>query len=901
MTTGTPAWIARLVIRIYGAILRLYPAEFRARCAAPMLRTFEEWCVSASLRQGRLRFLRECASEFGSALAGAWRSRRPDSLSDPRPGTHRDSVLITLAQDWRYAVRRLASQPALVAFTVLTLGFAIAANAALFSVVDAVLLRPSPFTDADRLMNVLSKSRRGFTFAGLSATKLKQWRTETDVFEAVEAYRQTAVLVTGGAEPQELAASELSPGLLVTLGVPPRRGRLFTPDDARTGQDDVAIVSDALARSRFGSAESAVGQRMTINGRPRVVIGVMPARFHFPTVREQIWLPLDPDAAPGSGNRLANTLVRLRDGLSPAAAKQRIDAIAARLETERPLPSGWGIVLQSGGFAGPDAQTRRAVLVLFGAVALVLLTACANVANLLLSRAIDRHREFAIRLVLGASRMRLFRELLVEGVVLGLACGAVGLLAARWGLAALVGLAPDALVEATRTGIAVDGRVVVFGFAISLLTGVLCNVPPALRTLRAAGGQSLSGRTRTAITTPLQRRFRAVLVVAEVSLAVVLLVGAALMVRSFVKLNAIDVGFNPDKLLAVTVGLDSARYATEAERFAMLGRVAKDVEGLPGVRGVAVANGMPPHAGMRALAWLESEDGACGTEPQGINANFVTPNYLTLLGVRLTDGRPLRADDPPEAVIVSEAIARQCGFASLTGKRLRLGPRAAWLTVVGTATDVKARGLTHTDADMALYVPATFGVSGLPIADSKERRVVSRYLIVQAENPIAIAADVKRLVWAHDPNQPVLGAETASALMGETIRRERFLLLLMSLFSAVALALACAGIFGVLAYAVAQRANEFGIRMALGASSTNILKLVVGQGLVLAVAGTAAGVAIAYAFSRVLAGLLYEVDPRDPVVFVTVPALVFLVALLASWIPTARAISVDPASALRVD
>ena len=902
MTGALHRLMARGAVALYTAIIRFYPRDFRHRCEAPMLRTFEEWCRSSGGRLGLPRFARECGAELASALAGAWRSRRPAPVYDPQRATVRDNLAVSLAEDCRYAIRRLAAQPALVAFTVLTLGFAIAATAALFSVVDAVLLRPSPFTDADRLMTVLSQSRRGFTFAGVSVTKLKQWRTETSVFEAVEAYRHTTVLVTGGSEPQELSAAQLSPGLLATLGVAARHGRLFTIDDARRGQDDVVIVSEAFARLRFGTPESAPGQSITVNGWPRVIVGVMPARFHFPTMREQVWLPLDPDAAPGAGEATAHTLVRLQAGLTAASAKPRIDAIVARLESERPLPSGWAIVLERGGFAGPDEQTRRAVLVLFGAVALVLLTACANVANLLLSRAIDRQREFAIRLVLGASRIRLFRELLVEGVVIGLACGAVGLLAARWGIDSLLSLAPETLLSATRTGIAVDGRVVLFGFGVALLTGVLCNLPPAWRTLRAAGGPSLSGRTRTATTTRLQRHFRTTLVVAEVALAVVLLVGAALMVRSFVKLHAVDVGFNPDKLLAITIGLDADRYATESDRFAMLRRVARDVEGLPGVRGVAVSTGMPPHPGALALAWLETDAGPCGTEPEGLVANLVTPNYLPLLGVRMADGRPLRVDDPPEAVVVSQAVARRCGLASLTGRRLRLSPRASWLTVVGTTVDVKTLGLTGADGALAIYAPVNFGVAGMPIAaDMQERRLVSRFLVVQADDPAAIVADVKRIAWSHDPNQPVLGADTAAALMADTIRRERFLLMLMSLFSAVALALASAGIFGVLAYAVAQRANEFGIRMALGASSIDILRLVVGQGLVLALAGTAVGVGFAYAFSRVLAGLLYEIDPRDPAVFIAIPALVFGVALLASWVPTLRAVRVDPASALRVE
>jgi putative ABC transport system permease protein len=894
----TPEGVVLAAVVLYAAILRLYPADFRRRCAPAMLRTFEEWCLAASARLGLAGFLRESVGEFASALAGAWRVRRPVRAYEPEQATRREHVLHAAAQDCRYAVRRLRRQPALVAFVVLTLGFAIAATATLFSVVDAVMLRPSPFPEADRLMHVLTVSRRGHTFSGLTTTKLEQWRRETGVFEAVEAYRRTTLLVTGGAEPQEVAAAHVSPGLAATLGVPPLCGRLFATEDARRG-DNVVLVSERFARGRFGSPHQAVGATLLVNGRPHVIAGVMPAQFHFPTMREQIWLPLDPDAPAGQGN--VTTLVRLRKGLTAGAAKARIDAIVARLEVEHPMPSGWNIRLAPGGFDGPDTRTRRTVLVLFGAGVLVLLTACANVANLLLSRAVDRHRELSIRRMLGAGRLRLFRELLAEGVLIGLACGAVGLFAAHWAIDALVALAPEPFIEATRTGIEVDGRVMFFGLTIAVLTGALCNVPPALRTLRSTDG-ILSGRSRTSTSAPFQRHLRTTLVAGEVALAVVLLIGAALMVRSVITLTSVDLGFNPDPLLVATIGLDSTRYRTETARFELLQRVARDVEGLAGVSGVAAASGMPPHAGSMALAWLETETGPCGSEPESVVVNLITPGFLPLLGIRTASGRSLHADDPPDAVVVSEALARRCGAASLTAKRLRLGPGSPWLTVVGTAVDVRTRGLVHDGGELAVYLPANSAATGtLMVADIRERALTSRYLIVRSDRPRAIAAEVKRILWTHDPDQPVLHAEPAAALMADSIRQPRFLLLLLSLFSSVALALAAAGIFGVLAYAVAQRANEFGIRMALGASRRDIMTLVVGQGVLLAGSGSAVGLGLAWAFSRVLAGLLHDVDPRDPVVFATVPALVFTVAVLASWIPAARALRVDPASALRIE
>ena len=898
------ALLGAVAVRAYAAVLRLYPSAFRERCGGPMLHTFEQRC--AELRsEGRLiPFIRECIAEVLDAVRGVRRSYRAERSLPPiaYESRARDSFLAVLLQDSAYALRRLKSQPALVFFTVLTLGFAMAANAAIFSIADAVMIRQSPFAEPERLFNLMNASRRGGYFPGLSRDKLRHWRSERDIFDAVEAYRRTSVVVTGGVEPEELPAAMVSPGLLATLGVPPRAGRMFVPTEGRAGEDAVVLVSERYWRTRLGGDDAAIGRQVSINGRLHTIVGVMPSRFAFPTRDQQVWLPMDPEARSSDAGLITEILVRLAPGLTREAAAERISIVVKRLEAERPLPSGWGIVLRPGSISGPDEVTQRAVLVLFGAVALVLLVACANVANLLLSRAVDRHRELAIRLVLGASRWRLFRELLVEGLMLGLAAGGLGLLVANWAIDTLLRLAPANLMNTTNANIAVDGRVLAFTLILSLLTGVICNLAPALRTFRANGAEALSGRTRTSTDAPVQRRLRAGLVVLEVALAVVLLVGAALMVRTFVRLNAVDIGFNPDKLLAVVIGLDTERYGTEVARVALLRQLADDVKALPGVTGVAIASGLPPAPGTLGLAMPESETGPCGEETS-IVANMVSPSYFSLMGIRIAGGRALREDDETMSVVASRSLAGRCGGERLVGKRLRLGPTAPWLRVVGIAADVKSFGITRDEGSIAIYLPLQTDLgSVLPItATMHERRVTARRLIVQHERPATIVESVKRALWARDPDQPILRVAPAAELMADSIRRERFMLTLMTLFSAVALALASAGIFGVLAYSVAQRTNEIGIRMALGASSSNVLRLVVGQGLGLAALGVATGIAGAYALSRVLAGLLFEVDARDPVAFVSMPLLVFMVALLASWIPTMRALRVDPASALRVE
>jgi putative ABC transport system permease protein len=893
--------VQALVVRLYAALLRLYPRDFRRACGAAMLETFEGLCRERAQRLGTARFLAASAPDLADALRNAWHARRPPS--DPVAAAlvdreNAESALATWGLDTGRAIRRLRAQPALVLFIVITLGFAIAANTALFSIVDAVLLRPSPFPAADRLVHVLNVAPRGFTYPGLNAEKLRHWRTERDIFDAIEAYRAAPVVVTGGIEPQEVPGAHISPGLAAMLGVPPRHGRLFAEGDILEGQPPVALVSERFWRRHLGGDPSAIGRSIMIHGRAYEVLGVMPARFHFPSLQEQIWLPLDPAVSSGDP---ATAIARLRAGLTMAVAQERIDAIVARLEAEQPIPSGWNIRLTADTLATPPEQMQRAVLILFGAVGLLLLTAYANVANVLLSRAVDRQREFTIRLALGAGRGRLARELVLEGALLGALAGALGLLAARWSLETLVALAPANLTFVTTTPIAVDVRVVGFGVLLALVTGIACNLPPALRVLKARGADALSGRTAAAAATPVQRRLRATLVVLEVALSVMLLVGAALLARSFVKLNAIDLGFEPDGLLAVTIGLDTRKYDTPARQAALLEAVAERVAALPGVEGVAVSSGLPPNAGDWSFASIETDAGPCGESPVGIVSNLVTPAYFGVARVALVDGRPLRADDPRDMVVVSQAVARHCGLPTLTGRRVRLGPAAPWLTVAGMTGDVKAVGVRSARGDLAVYSAFHEGTFLLPnlAVRTGDGLFTARRLIVRTPVPPALLPEVKRALWGIDPDQPVLAAGPASAFMADTIRSERFMLTLMSLFSMVALALATAGIFGVLAYAVAQRAREFGIRMALGATPRAVLRLVVGQGMALAVLGVAAGVIGAYVLSRFLAGLLYEVDPRDPAAFAAIVALVTIVALAACIIPAARALRIDPAAALK--
>jgi putative ABC transport system permease protein len=898
MMREAPRPLVNAAVTIYRLILLAYPRDFRARCAVPMIVTFRELCETR-FAAGPAAAVRTCLDEYASAIAGIWSSRRPRVA--PGPGRRIGAGAV---QDVRFALRRLRAEPAIVLLTTITLGFALAATTAMFSIVDAAMLRPSPFPEPERLVRVMNHSTRtGMTYPGLSRDKLRQWRTEVGIFAAVEAYRRTSVLVTGGAEPEELQAALVSPRLMSVLGLAPREGRLFTPEEGAAGAANVAIVSESYWRTRLGRDENVIGRPLQINGTAHRIVGVMPARFQFPTGNEQLWIPFDPDARGGEAAGITEILARLAPGLSLATVMERVAASIARLEVERPVPTGWSIRLSPSSVSGPDDATRRAVLILFGAVGLVLLTACANVANLLLSRAIDRQREFAIRLALGAGRGRILRELLAEGVLLGLAAGALGLAAARWALGALVGVAPDGLLDASAATAGIDARVFTFAAVIALTTGVLCNLAPAFRAWRARGHEALTGRTKSASETPLQRSLRGALVLAEVALAVVLLVGAALMVRSFNRLNAIDIGFDTRGLLAVTVGLDTARYGSEPERMTFLQHVASDAAQLPGVTGVAVAASLPPSPGTVGLAQLETDAGPCLEERTRVFANQVSPAFFPLLGIRTSSGRMLRDDDAGTAVVLGSGLARLCGGSSMVGRRIRLDPSAPWLQVVGIAADVKTTGLLGEEGELAFYLPLHGNLrAALPMtALMVERRVAPRRLVIRSERGPGVLDEMKRVLWARDAGQPVLRAAPLSELMGESIRRERFMLLLLTVFSCAALALASAGIFGVLAYGVSRRTSEIGIRLALGAAPGDVLRLVLRQGVLLIGGGTVAGLAGAFAMSRLLAGLLYEVDPHDPVAFAAIPVLVLIVGLAASWLPARRALRVDPATALRVD
>ncbi|HEX6976286.1 MAG TPA: FtsX-like permease family protein, partial [Vicinamibacterales bacterium] len=611
--------------------------------------------------------------------------------------------------------------------------------------------------------------------------------------------------------------------------------------------------------------------------------------------------------------RRIDALALLAPGVTMQAAQERLDVIAADLNRARPIAAGWNVRLMPPRGGRVNDSTRRALEILFGAVTLVLLIACANVANLFLAQALARRREIAIRSALGATRWRLVRELLAESLLLAGAGGACGLALAWWGVGAAAALAPEQLTRWTATEIAIDRRVLFFTLGCSLATGLLFGILPALQASRSGDGGWLKGRTRTG--SGGTSRTRHVLVVAEVALSVVLLVGAALLIRSFVRLSQVDVGFNPDNLLSITMSLPAAKYPQPPRR-AFYDALTAAVKSMPGVQAVTLASGTPPTAGgIHFSDQFEAEGGRRYGQMLILPDTDVTPEYFATLGISLVEGRLFGANEPDESAIISRTMAEWFWPGeSAIGRRVRLNPKSLWRSVVGVVGEVRQMGINESrptqvrmkEAPATAFemyspfwtpepAPASLSRPGGP------RAFAQATFVVRAIDPMAIVPPIKAAVWAIDKDQPIGRVALVDHLMSDSIKEQRFALVLMTSFAALALVLAGAGLYATLSHLVLQRRQEIGIRMALGASVRDVLRLIVSRGAALAGVGLAIGLLSAAALSRYMASQLYEVEARDPLSFFVVALALLAIAIVACVIPTRRALSVDPAAALRAE
>ena len=804
-------------------------------------------------------------------------------------------------QDLRYGLRMLVKNKAFTVVAVLTLGLGIGANTAIFSVVNAVLLRPLPFEQPDRLVMVWQTNvQTGSLQDPASFLNLVDWQQQNQVFEQIAAFMPRGISLTDIDEPEQLPGSFVSANLFPALGVTPTLGRTFLPDEDRPGGGRAVILSHGLWQRRFGGDPGIIGKALTLDGASHTVVGVMPADFQFPIPGQfpipptQLWVPLAID--PGQANRGDRSLFavgRLKSGVTVGQAQAEMTLIARRLEQQYPdanTGSGVKVVPLHEQVVG---RLRPALLVLLGAVGFVLLIACANVASLLLSRAAARQKEIAIRAALGAGRLRLVRQLLTETVLLTLMGGTLVLLLAYGGMDSLKAGLPPNLPRADE--ISIDRQVLGFSFVVSLFTGLLFGLVPAWQAsrpdlnevLKEGGGKGAGGQGRS--------RARNVLAVAEVAAALVLLVGAGLLIKSFYRLQQVNLGFNPERALSVPFALPPVRYRDGGARLAFVEQVAQRLKGLPGVQAVGGVTTLPLSmnysTGTFAVEGRPPDPG----ESNIANVRVATPDYFRAMEIPLIGGRAFTEEDTfqaPAVTVINETLARRYWPGEdPIGKRIISPARAdgTLTTVVGVVGDVRNDGLDD-EPKPELY---------FPYAQNPQTHM---FIVVRTANdPAGLMAAVRREVWAVDKNLPLSDLSTLEQLLDKTIAQRRFNLLLLGMFAGVALVLAAVGIYGVMSYAVTQRIHEIGVRMALGAQTSNVLRMVVGQGIRLALVGIAIGLGAALALTRLMASLLYEVSATDPLTFAVIALMLAAVALVACYVPARRATRVDPMVALRYE
>jgi putative ABC transport system permease protein len=810
----------------------------------------------------------------------------------------RKNMAVDFWQDLRYALRMLVKNPGFTAVAVVALALGIGANTAIFSVVNTVLLRPLPYKDPERLVMVFEdSSRHGFPRDNPTAANYIDWRDQNHVFENIAAIAGGNFNLTGVGDPERITGYRVSASLFPLLGVAPQVGRWFTPDEDRAGANPVVIMSHRLWQRRFGGDPNIVGKPLTLNGRSVTLVGIMPADFRFHTQDDELWAPIafSQEDQANRGTHYLDVMARLKPGVTLGQAQAEMSTIAARLQQQYPETNtdvGSEVVPLHEHLVG---NIRPALLIFLGAVGLVLLIACVNVANLLLARAAVRQREIAVRVALGASRWRLIRQFLTESVLLGVLGGGVGLLLALFGLRLLTALIPPDIPQISN--ISIDPSVLGFTILISLLTGLIFGLAPAIQwsslspndTLKEGGRDAVAGRGN---------RIRGGLIVAEVAISLVLLIGAGLLINSFLRLRHVDPGFRTNNLLTMRLFLPQLKYREPAQRAAFFTDINRRLENVPGVKSSAVTTNLPLYKqSTETNITIEGRPDPPPNQEPIITTRVISPKYFETMGIPLLSGRQLTdqdTDSSPNVTVISETMARRYWPGeNPVGKRIafdRPEKEDDWFQIVGIARDVRQYDLIS-DIKPQMYV--SYQQVGF---------FVPRDLVVKTDvEPLSLAAAVRQTIWDIDKDQPVSNIRTMDQIASESTARQRFSMLLFSIFASVALLLAAVGIYGVMSYSVAQRRGEFGIRMALGAQKRDVLKLTIGKGLKLVLLGVVFGLAGAFALTRLMKSLLFGVGATDAPTFAAISLVLVGVALLASYIPARRATKVDPIEALRYE
>ena len=812
-----------------------------------------------------------------------------------------------MSQDLREALRRLLAKPAFTVVAVLTLGLGIGANTAIFSAVTALLVRPLPVADADRVVSGVAL-REGFDPFGTSLLEYLAYRDASRSFANSGIALQRFFTIIGHDDPERIHGAEVTSGYLGALAVSPVAGRAFTSDDDRPGAPAVALIGYDLWQRRFGGSPATVGSTLTLDAGIYTIVGVMPRGFDMPA-GATMWVPhaitLDTMPMPQRAATQYAMVARLIPHVSVGAADREVKAIARRLEEEYPqFRRGWTyrlVPLRQYLLADLAGRNRLALLTLSAAVGCLLLICCANVASLLLVRGISREREIAVRLTLGASRWRVVRHLLTESVVLALAGGAAGLIVATWMTPILALLNPirtDAL-ALVMGDFRMDGRILAFALGVSMATGLIFGTLPALRAARisdlAAALRRLDQRS-----TGRSSRWLAALVVAEIAVAAALLVNGTLIVQSFARLQRIDLGFDPRRLLTLELSLPASRYPTHVDRVAYVERLVSSVRAIPGVTTAGVTTNIPLQTlSFDSVFTVEGRPPANPADVPITAHRTVTADYLQTLGVRLVKGRLFDDHDRDGAqpvVVITEELARQAWpGADPIGKRIRRGrvqdTAFPWLTVVGVVADMKEDRFNFRRDRPAWYLPY-----------AQQQTAASLNLLVRTSgDPAAVGASIREVIRSLDSQQAVSGVMTMSEHLSDVLNTERFSAVLMTTLASLGLFLAACGLYSVIAYSVSQRTGEIGLRLALGAESRDVLRLVMRQGIALVAVGLAIGCALARAVSVSLSTTLFGVQANDLPTFVIVAGLVAGVSLTACYLPARRATRIDPLTALRAE
>jgi len=803
----------------------------------------------------------------------------------------------TLYQDIRYGVRMLLKKPAFSTVSVLILGIGIGANTGIFSVVSSVLLRPLPYAHPERLVRLMSiDTKRGTTGTNLSFPNFVDMRGSNDTFDALAAYNDSTAALTGGDTAERIDIVEAAADFFSVLDVQPLVGRGFTLEDEQPGTTSV-VITHGMWQRRFGGDPDILGRSITLSGKQKYIVGVLPPdfRFVFINTSPEVFVPLNVkgsmEVQRGAG--VYDVIGRLKPGVSLARAEAQLRSIAARLEEQYPEEDSGESVGVVSAQESLVKDVRTTLLLLLGTVGFVLLIACANVANLQLARATSRAREIAIRVALGASRWRIVRQLLTENLLLSVLGASMGLLLALWGLDLVSGFIPPDIPRIGDTG--ADWRVLAFTLAAAVLTGIGFGLAPALQASRTNLNECLKEGGRSATDSSGRQLVRSSLIVVEVALSLVLLAGAGLLIKSFMRLRSTDVGFEPERVLSASISLPTTKYPEDEQIVNFYRQLLDRASQIPGVDSAGAIMPLPLSENSISTSFsVEAQpDPGPGARPIA-HARIITPDYLRSMGIPMISGRPFSerdSADAPKVILINRSFADKY-FASEdpVGKRLQLGLNSIDGQIIGVVGDVRHKSL-DVEAGPEYYVPhSQIGNSTMSIV-----------LRTTTGDPAALAAPFRDLVREMDKDLPVYRIRPASQLVASSVSRQQFSMTLVAGFAMLALALACAGLFSVMSFLVAQRTHEIGIRMAIGAPTRRIRWMVVSQGLKLSVIGVAVGLALAYSLMHFMSTLLYRVTATDPTIFFGTAAALLLVSIVACDAPARRATRVDPLVALRYE